>query len=153
VPHGTDGVAEDERPLTSDGREKTIRAARGIRALDLGIDAVFSSRLPRALDTARILSKALKLPDPQIAEELLPGAGPADLVALLRSSKADVPVVVGHEPGLTEALAHLLGQKEGTSYLLKKAGFAAVDLGTLGPRPHGALRLLLTPAVLRALGR
>ena len=40
VPRGTRGVAEADRPLTSDGRKKTARAARGLRRLDLGFDAI-----------------------------------------------------------------------------------------------------------------
>lgn len=153
VPRGTPGVAEENRALTTVGRRKTVRAARGVKALKLGIDAVYSSRLPRALETARILADILGLPGPRIAEELLPGAGPARVAGLLRSLKAKVPVLVGHEPGLTSAIAHLSGRSDSGSTLLKKAGFAAVDLTSAAPRPRGMLRLLLTPAVLRALGR
>jgi phosphohistidine phosphatase len=152
VAHGTSGVAEEDRPLTPEGRRKTIRAARGIRALKLGIDVVFSSRLPRALETARILTEVLGLPDPKTVDELLPGAASDRLLGLLRSAKSKVPVVVGHEPGLTTAIAHLVAQKEAGSFLLKKAGFAVVDVASFTPRPDGTLRLLLTPSILRALG-
>lgn len=148
VASGTPGVSEEDRPLTAEGRKKTQRAARGVRSLDLGIDAVYTSRLPRALETARILSRVLKLSEPRVAEELLPGGGPESVIRLLRSAKAECPILVGHEPDLTATLTHLAG---GGAFVLKKAGLAVLEMKPNSPRPRGTMSLLLSPSTLRAL--
>lgn len=138
------GPAADEepRPLTPEGREKTERAARGIARLDLGIDAVLSSPLPRALETAEILARVLGLPKPRTSDLLLPDA---DAERLLPSLRAAVPALVGHEPSLSRAVSRLIG---GGAVSLKKAGMAFVETTSAS---RGTLRLLLPPAVLRAL--
>lgn len=133
VPHGTPGVAEDDRPLTPEGRKKTRAAARGVQALDLRIKAVLTSPLPRARETAEILAKELGL-KAVIDERLRPGGDPA---ALAKSGRA----LVGHEPDFSAAVTRLIG---GGAVELKKAGLAVVE--------DGVLKLLLTPAALRAIG-
>ena len=76
----------DERPLSAEGRKKTAQAARGLRALELGIDAVFTSPLPRALQTAELVAKALELPRPKILDALLPSAPAKGLLRALRGN-------------------------------------------------------------------
>ena len=55
APHGTPGIADDERPLTDAGIKKMKQAARGLRSLDVLPEVVLSSPLPRARHTAEIL--------------------------------------------------------------------------------------------------
>jgi phosphohistidine phosphatase len=153
VPRGTKGISEADRPLTPRGRKKTSRAMRGIRALDLKINAIYSSPLRRARETAEILSKVIKKPGPKTTEHLLPESSPGALVEFLKKTKAPVVALVGHEPAMTAALAHFLGTERTGSYELKKAGIALVSVPKWAPRPSATLELLLTPAALRAIGR
>lgn len=153
VPSGTAGLSDEERPLTSEGRKKTRSAARGVRALDLGLDAVFTSPLPRALETAEILADVLGLPGPTPDDRLLPDVAPLRLLELVRDVGADTPVLVGHEPALSGALAWLVGAPNAAEFEMKKAGLAVVRLRKLGPRPTGTLTALLKPSTLRELGR
>ncbi len=140
VARGTPEIADDDRPLTPEGRTKTREAARGVRTLDLGIDRVLTSPLPRALETAEILAEALGLGPPQKSDLLRPDSSPERLLSLLTEFRAKTPVLVGHEPSLSASISHLIG---GGRLLLKKAGLAVVEDRTL--------RILMTPSLLRAL--
>ncbi|MBM3462072.1 MAG: phosphohistidine phosphatase SixA, partial [Armatimonadetes bacterium] len=46
---------DDSRPLTPKGRRRTRRIARGMRDLGLRFDAILTSPLPRARQTAEIV--------------------------------------------------------------------------------------------------
>ncbi len=148
VPHGTPGVAEAERPLTPEGRKKTARAAKGLRRLDLGFDAIYSSPLPRALQTAEIVAKALRLGKPKVLDALLPDAPAGDLLEEVRSLPEKSPLLVGHEPQLSAAVSTAVCGAAKGSFVLKKAGLALVEL----EKSSSTLKLLLSPAVLREIG-
>jgi phosphohistidine phosphatase len=148
-----EAVSQEDRPLTEEGVEKTRRAALGVKALDLGIDAVLSSPLRRALQTAEILAGALQLPGPKVAPALLPDVSAEKLLECLREAKAEAPVLVGHEPSLSAAVAALIGAPGTGAVQLKKAGLAVVQVDRRTPRPRGTLVLLLTPSALRGLGQ
>lgn len=150
VPHRTRGVAEADRPLTPEGRKKTTAAAKGLRRLKLGVTAIYTSPLPRAVQTAEILSRVLHLPAPRNFEALLPEAPVRQLFAKLRSLRGETPLLVGHEPMLSSAVSQAIGGR--AAIALKKAGMAVVEFTPSGSRAAGTLRLLLTPAALRKLG-
>lgn len=152
VPHGTAGVAEDERPLTPEGRKKTEKAAKGLCRLDLGIDRIFTSPLPRARETAEILAEILELPEPVLNDRLLPSAAPKRLLELLAGTDATTPAFVGHEPNLSGTLAQLVGG-DSSSFEIKKAGMALVRIDRLMPQPHGTLLQLMGPGALRKLAK
>jgi len=149
VAKGTGGVSEADRPLTAEGRKKTTQAARGLRALDLGIDAVFSSPLPRALQTAAIVARILRLPAPKVLEGLSPGSSARRLLEGLRSLDADRPLLVGHEPLLSSTASLAVTGTATGSFDLKKAGLAWIELDSSSARPRGVLKLLLTGSALR----
>jgi phosphohistidine phosphatase len=58
------GMGDADRRLTPDGAQRMRRAAAGLKRLGIIADAVLSSPLPRAEETASILVRALtpKLP-------------------------------------------------------------------------------------------
>jgi phosphohistidine phosphatase len=149
VPHGTPGIAEKDRPLTPEGKKKTAESARGLRELDLELTGIYSSPLPRALQTAEILSDILHLSRPKLMEALLPDMPVRRLFSELRELGGETPVLVGHEPMLSSAVALAIGGK--ASIELKKAGMAYVDFTPGVSRVAGILRLLLTPKALRSL--
>jgi len=147
VPHGTPGVAESERPLTPEGKKKTARAAKGLRKLDLGFDAVYTSPLPRALQTAEIVSEELRLGKPKIFDALLPGTPGRHLLQEIRRLKG-APLLVGHEPQLSASISLAVCGAAKGSFAMKKAGLALLEFGKSG----STLQLLLSPSVLRAIG-
>jgi phosphohistidine phosphatase len=148
VPHGTRGVAETERPLTPEGRKKTAQAAKGLRRLDLGFDRIYSSPLPRAIQTAEIVGEALRLGTPKILDALLPGTPARHLLDEVRGLPAKSPLLVGHEPQLSAAISTAVCGAGKGSFEMKKAGLALLELG----KGRATLKLLLPPSVLRAIG-
>ena len=152
-PSGTEGVADEDRRLTPEGKKKTTRAFEGLRRLGPGIDEIHTSPLPRALETAEILARVLGLPRPKVSDHLLPEASGPSVLELLTGVKGKAPALVGHEPGLSSALGRCLGAGDASGFRFRKAGVAGVELPRGTSPSKGLLRLFLTPAVLRELAR
>jgi phosphohistidine phosphatase len=156
------GVAEDAAPggddaarrLTPGGRAKLRAAAAGLRALGVELDALLTSPLPRAAETAAIVAEALDGPAPRDLAALAPGVAPAETARALRAFARQARVmVVGHEPGSSGLVAFLLtGSPDGLAVTLKKGGVVALELRALRAPFEATLRWALTPRQLRRLG-
>ena len=97
-----DGAPDLERRLTPKGRKEAERVAAWLLAhLPAGFEVV-ASPAARAQETAKALGAKVQT-DPKLA----PGASVKDIVAA--GKRGEVVVVVGHQPDLGEAIAHLLG--------------------------------------------
>ncbi|HWF62601.1 MAG TPA: histidine phosphatase family protein [Nitrospira sp.] len=147
--------AEENRPLTEKGKRRARQAAEGLAALDCKPTHLFTSPFVRAYDTARLL-RAVVCPTLKVEtrEELVVGAKPEQLVALLRTLPSDSTVVcVGHEPLLGEVVSLLLCGKTLPNFPLKKAGAACIHADEVITSGHGRLRWWLQPIQLRDLGK
>ncbi len=135
--------ADAERPLTGDGIGKLRNTAETLAHLDLGLDAIISSPLVRARQTAEIVAQALGLKAKLSEDErLAPGFDNDQLQVMLREhSRANAVMLVGHEPDLSETISALIG---GGRIVMKKGGLALVDLPDAQFR-RGELLWLLTP--------
>jgi phosphohistidine phosphatase len=143
-------IPDDARPLTPEGKKRFRQAARGLARLFPTPDLLLSSPLVRARQTARIASKAWHVAVTD--EDALGGGSVADLHSALRRVPAQAVVaMVGHEPQLSEFLAHLLGSNQPDRLTFKKGGVAVVDLPA-GPEGAAALAAVLPPSVLRRAG-
>lgn len=60
-----------DKPLTELGLSQAFNLAEIIKTSNLNIDKVFSSPLSRAYKTAEVVSKELKLPEPEVLELLI----------------------------------------------------------------------------------
>ena len=135
-----------ERPLTEDGVLRMKREAKAIKALDLEIEAIVTSPLVRAKQTAEIVAKALKLKDRLIED---PDLGLDFSSMLLDRILRKHPVVnaimlVGHDPSMSRTIADLVGDAR---IVLKKGGLACVEIAD--PRTlRGQLSWLVPPKVL-----
>ncbi len=99
--------ADEERPLTPEGRADAQRAAAFVARL-AGADAeVYHSGLRRAAQTAEIVAAALRAAPPRIAKGLHPDDDPDDLDEFLRETPRDA-VLVGHLPHLARLIRRLL---------------------------------------------
>ncbi|MFH0910192.1 MAG: phosphohistidine phosphatase SixA [Planctomycetota bacterium] len=144
---------DSERPLTADGALKTRQVAEGLRVLGLQPDRLLSSPYRRALETARIMARALGFPEEEIeeSEALLPGSDPAELFAFLQERGGSVVLCFGHAPHLDHVIARALNPSAPVTSL-KKAGVAHLEIESLAPL-RAELAALYPPKVLRALAK
>lgn len=135
---------DDERPLTRRGKREVKRVAKLLRCVGAEPLLIFTSPLPRAAQTARIVAKHLCL---ELGEEemLRPGFDAAKLRQLVKTHDVKGMVVVGHEPDFSCVIAALTG----ADIVLAKAGVALVELNDAGSK--GKLRWLFPPRFARHL--
>ena len=152
VPSGTEGIEDDERPLTSRGRKRFRAAARGLARLMDRPDILLTSPLPRAAETAEIAAHAFGKVEPRHERALARGGTEAIVNVLRRLPRDSTVAIVGHEPTLSELLARLLGSPRAERFAFKKGGAALVDLPTEG-RSAGRLVWFLRPRLLRDFGK
>lgn len=103
----TQGAPDELRPLTPAGRDQARALGQQLRADGLAPDAVLTSPLLRARETAA----ALGLGEPEVDERLAPGATPAD-IRDAAAGRGETVLVVGHQPDCGRAAAELTGRPE-----------------------------------------
>ena len=150
---GEDWPDDDKRPLTARGVSRFKEAAAGLSRLDVAVDEIFTSPLVRAKQTAEILAGGLPgKPSIKVLDALSPGHPPSSVLAqLARTARRRRIALVGHEPGLGELAAHLIGA--GRALEFKKGGVCRIDVESLSSRRAGALNWFVTPKVLRGLSK
>ncbi|HEY7017788.1 MAG TPA: phosphohistidine phosphatase SixA [Gaiellaceae bacterium] len=117
------GDPDELRPLTAEGRE--VARALGRRLADDGIrpDAVLTSPLLRARETAAELARPAGL-DPEPDERLAPGAT-AESVRAAAQEHGETVVVVAHQPDCSRIAAELTG---GAEPAFPPGAMVAIDL-------------------------
>ncbi|MBV8425243.1 MAG: phosphohistidine phosphatase SixA [Candidatus Eremiobacteraeota bacterium] len=150
--HGQAGERDDwhgddfDRPLTTDGIKRMEREADTMAELDLELDAIVTSPLVRARQTAEIVAKRLKLRKTLVEDGDL--GLEFDVSRLQRIvekfPKANAIMLVGHDPTMSRTIGQLIG---GARIDFKKGALACVDL-TNDSAPAGELVWLIPPRVL-----
>ncbi|HXI11521.1 MAG TPA: phosphoglycerate mutase family protein [Thermoanaerobaculia bacterium] len=143
-------IEDDDRSLTADGHRKMRDNARGLAELYPSVDAIYSSPLLRALQTALWLSRSYgKQVKVHVTDVMRPEAGMRDVRRLVEEQAGRLVILVGHEPSLTSAMRHLAGLGSRGGLELKKGGcyVLRVERGVIG------LDAILTPRILRAATR
>ena len=97
------GEPDDLRTLTPAGRKQAREL--GERLAATGVRTVLTSPLLRARETAAAIGRAVGV-EPEVEEQLAPGATPAGLLAAVADRAAPV-VVVGHQPDCGQFVAEL----------------------------------------------
>ena len=104
-----DPFPEVLRPLSPKGRKKIRDLVRELVRLNVLADRIFSSPLPRAIQTAEILLAGLRKTCPvrtvepriELASDFLSWAFDRDsFLSVLAENLADAVIFVGHEPNL-----------------------------------------------------
>lgn len=139
---------DSQRPLTSAGKRKFRKAARGLANLMPRSTTILTSPFVRARQTADILSataggKIIECP------ELAHGGTAAAVLELLRVHADKTVVLVGHEPEFGRLLAAMLGMKS-ARFDFRKGGAACVEFDKRPAAGGGTLVSFLPPKVLRA---
>ena len=137
--------SDDVRPLSGKGEKQAKRLGRFLAELGFRPDAVITSPKTRARHTAEIVADALGV---EIAlDERL--AGGVDVVAieaiLFDAGEPERPVLVGHDPDLSELTSWIAGAGP---IALKKGALVRID--TIRPisQASGTLRWLVPPDLL-----
>jgi phosphohistidine phosphatase len=135
-----------ERPLTEEGKERMKRSAAALARLGLELDAILTSPLVRASQTADIVAEALKAKDKLLHENRLgTGFNRNQLAEILRDhAGAEALMLIGHEPSFSETISALVG---GGRIVCKKGGLACVSLGDRTSL-KGELLWLIPPRLL-----
>jgi phosphohistidine phosphatase len=142
---------DSERPLTPEGEEDFMGAARGLARIVPEVDMLLSSPYARAWRTAEILTQQAGWPAPQEFPALEPDVAPEKSVLALQTY-ADYQSValVGHRPCLHEMAVYLLtGDAGGADIKIKKGGVVCIEFDDAPEPGAGMLRWLFTPKVLR----
>ena len=144
---------DEERRLTPEGKRKLREVVAGMRALGLPVEAVLSSPLTRAGETAQMVADVFDV-GVEITPALAPGGRAEAVFAALEGRRAAGVVLVGHEPDMGELMSTLLVGSSGlVSVRFKKAGLAGITVASLPPHAAGILEFFLAPAQLRRIGR
>ena len=137
---------DDERPLTPRGKKEMKTIAEFFARLDVSLDHIVTSPLPRAEQTARVVAQKLDL-DLEEDHLLKPGFGITQLKQLLKKYPENDVMVVGHEPDFTSVISALTGAR----LKLSKAGLALVDLDP--EEMKGRLLWLFPPRIVKVATR
>jgi phosphohistidine phosphatase len=142
---------DSKRPLTDEGMSRLRKSVRGLSRLGVTCDVVLTSPLVRAKQTAEIVAAGLT-PRPSIVttDSLSPDGGfAAVIVELEKQARKKRIALVGHEPGIGELAARLIGSRHAIEF--KKGAVCRIDLEALPPSGPGDLRWLLTPRIMRSI--
>jgi phosphohistidine phosphatase len=128
VEPGTPGIADDERPLTPKGEKRMRQIARGLRKLDVKLDRIVTSPLPRARATAEIIADGLHARELlETSNVLQAGSSAATIERWLRERSEERLMIVGHNPTLSDLVSLLvLGSTQPEICDLKKGAVAAL---------------------------
>jgi len=147
--HVANPAQDEKRPLDPQGIEQCTQMGRALNAMDVHVDAVISSPLKRATQTASLVANEIGFDGKlQRAPALRPTAPMEAFRELLdKNAKLEAVMVVGHNPSLSQFLSLLISEGASESSVeLKKCAVARVDVsGSMG-----ILKWVLTPKMLQA---
>jgi phosphohistidine phosphatase len=136
-------IVDEHRYLTLRGRQSFRITARKMRKRGAMPDAIVTSPLVRAVQTAEILAQGLAFKGKLVVSaELAPGFDVAKLHRILASfKKTSGLALVGHEPDLGEVAGTLL--KLGRPFPLKKGMVVALKIPTAKQDTQASLKWVL----------
>lgn len=138
--------SDAERPLTDKGRSQSDRLGRFLAGRGFAPDLLITSPKVRAVETAEIVGRLL---DATVAvDDRL--AGPVDLptvsAILAAHGDPDRPVLVGHDPDLSDLVAILCGA---AGVPVRKGSFLRIEVDRPLLPGGGTLRWLVPPDLLK----
>jgi phosphohistidine phosphatase len=140
------GGSDGERPLTRKGIDKMERVGERLEELEIEADAIVTSPLLRAKQTAEVLAEALDLEEALSEDERLGGDFDRRGLAGILNDRADAKalVLVGHEPSMSSVIGELVG---GARIDFKKGAVACVDVSDTSAL-RGVLLWMASPKIL-----
>ena len=155
-------IRDRKRSLTSQGLKEVRAISKSLKLLNVKFDTIFSSPLPRALQTATVVANRYKLKNKiQQYNELISKQDRFSLYdKLVNYNQMSSILIVGHEPYLSTMISDIISNsnnknktnndiKSNSDIILKKAGLSKIRITSTVPTLHGELRWLLTPDILK----
>jgi|SRR5579885_340172 phosphohistidine phosphatase len=141
-----------KRSLTNLGRKEMEKIGQSLKKFGIEFDHVFTSSLPRSIETTEIILKYVKSKKNDKLDELRPEGNKLLLYQKLSKLKRDSTVLlVGHEPYLSDMISETISGTLNCKIDLKKAGLARINVISFSPKMTGELRWLLTPKLLKKM--
>lgn len=141
---------DERRPLDEEGILQARYIGRMLAALDVQVDAIISSPLTRALQTASLVANELAYEGAVQTDDALRPESEFDQFRgmLARLGKSEEIIVVGHNPSFTEFLSKSISSATGSAQIeFKKGAVAKVEM----TGRNASLHWLVTPKIARAL--
>jgi len=136
-------VSDEERALTNEGRATVRRVGKALARRRVRFDAIVSSPLVRAVQTAEIVAASVgHKGDFVVDRALVPEARPQGVLALLEKLGAERVALVAHEP-IMSSLASVLTGRRFRGFAKGEAVRIRMDEGL---DQHGSLRWSIDPA-------
>ncbi|WP_102194102.1 SixA phosphatase family protein [Microbacterium aurantiacum] len=137
---GFSGLADHDRPLNARGRRDAPAMARRLADDDVHLDHIVSSTATRARSTADEYAAVFGIG--VLDEALLYAASARSILAIAAAlpEQSDVAMLVGHNPGISDAVAELTG--ENAQLPTCAVAECAVDIGSWDELIEGTGRLL-----------
>lgn len=143
------GKKDEKRPLDSDGVQQCTQMGRILSSMEVGVDAIISSPLKRATQTAALIANEIgyegKL---HIENALRPEAKYDHFRDMLRDySKNESIMVIGHNPNFSDFLGRTVaGNGERAHLDMRKGSVARIE----SKQKKYVLDWLLTPRLAKA---
>jgi phosphohistidine phosphatase len=147
--HGDPQFKETERPLTPKGIQRTKQLTHALREMEISFDAILSSPLVRARQTAEIVGRGLG-EKVQLTDTLAPSGNMGKLVEQVNAIQP-VPqsvVLVGHEPYLSVLISLLCTGGPDLPLKLKKGALCRLEVESLTTGKCAILEWLLQPRLV-----
>jgi len=133
VPHGC-GVADAERALTSEGARRFRAAAQELVRLVPRPDALLTSPLLRARQTAALVAAAWGDIEPVPDAALASGSIDGMLAVIDLYPRGATVALVGHEPTVSALVAKLVGVKTGEAIAFEPGAAALIEITSVAGR-------------------
>jgi len=157
-------IQDRKRSLTQQGLKEVRTISKSLKHLDVKFDTIFSSPLPRALQTATIVANQYKLKNKiEKYNELISQQDRFIFYDKLANYNLMSSIlIVGHEPYLSTMISDIISNnddknktnteiKSNSNIILKKAGLSKIRITSTLPTLQGELRWLLTPNILKKI--
>ncbi len=144
-------TTDAKRPLDKEGIEQSGQIGRALNAMDVQVDAIISSPLKRASQTASLVGNEIGFDSKlTFSPALQPDASFENFRDLLQKhAKQEAIMVVGHNPSLSRFLSLVVtGGTSDRALDMKKGAVARVEVENRRP---AELAWCITPKLVRAL--
>lgn len=142
-------IIDTERALTGKGKDEISRLAEWLVNRGEKVDLIITSPLKRAVETAGIIARKLKIDDVMVSATLVPGFNPYFLSHEITSENSgDCVMIVGHEPDLSSFIGLTIAANPDAAVVMAKGGLAKIIDFQFDEHPSGELRWLVTPDLI-----